>query len=166
MQLRRIHRRLAVIALGLSAAGLVLTPPVRAQEPTQQTQSGGRMRILIPNLEHPKGVDDSFGKTVVDNLRKSIDKLPTHVSVSKDEVKDQLRKFKIDEKDLDCIKARQLAVQIGAELVMCGSYEPAAGGQMKLGASFIGAKNGETFEVPSFTAATPVDAANGIYSSF
>ncbi len=166
MQLRRIHRRLAVVAFGLGAAGLALAAPARAQEPTQQTQAGSRYQVLIPNLEHPKGVDDGFGKKVADALRVSIDKLPTHVSVSKDVVKDNLRKFKIDEKDLDCVKARQLAVQIGAELVMCGAYEPAAGGQMKVTASFVGAKNGETFEVPAFTTAQPADAAAQIFSSF
>ncbi len=166
MQLRRIHRRLAVIAFGLGAAGLALAAPARAQEPTQQTQAGSRYQVLIPTLEHPKGVDENFGKKVADALRIAIDKLPTHVSVSKDVVKDNLRKFKIDEKDLDCIKARQLAVQIGAELVMCGNYEPAAGGQMKVSASFVGAKNGETFEVPPFTAAQPQDAANQIFTAF
>lgn len=166
MQLRRIHRRLAVVAFGLGAAGLALAGPARAQEPTQQTQAGSRYQVLIPNLEHPKGIDDAFGKKVAESLRASIDKLPTHVSVSKDVVKDNLRKFKIDEKDLDCIKARQLAVQIGAELVMCGNYEPAAGGQMKVTASFVGAKNGETFEVPAFTAAQPTDAATQIFNVF
>ncbi len=166
MQLRRIHRRLAVIAFGLGAAGLALVAPVRAQEPTTQTQTGGRMRILIPNLEHPKGIDDGFGKKLAESLRTAIDKMPTHVSVSKDELKENLRKFKIDEKDLDCIKSRQLAVQIGAELVLCGNYEPAAGGQMKVSANVIGAKSGETFEVPAFNAATPTDAANQIYTAF
>ena len=166
MQLRRIHRRLAVVAFGLGAAGLALAAPARAQEPTQQTQAGSRYRVLIPNLEHPQGVDDGFGKTVAEDLRKAIDKLPTHVSVSKDEVKDNLKKFHVNEKELDCIKSRQLAVQIGAELVMCGSYEPAAGGQMKVSASFVGAKNGETFEVPAFTAARPEDAAAQVFSAF
>lgn len=162
MQLRRIPRRLAVVvAFGLGAAGLI-SSPAQAQE---QSQTGSRYRVLIPTLEHPKGSDDSFGKTTAEALRKQIDGLPTHVSISKEELKDNLRKFKIDEKDLDCVKSRQLAVQIGAELVMCGSYEPAGGGQ-KVTSAFVGAKTGETFDVPAFTAATPADAAKQIFSAF
>ncbi len=170
MQLRRNHRRLALVAaFGLGAAGLAPVAPARAQEPTQQAQTGGRMRILIPNsLEHAQGVDDSYGKKVADGLRQAIDKLPTHTSVPTSEVKDNLKKYKIKESDLDCIKSRQLAVQMNVELVMCGSYEAQPGGSMKVSAQFIGAKTGETFEVPAITspAAQPAAAANEIFTSF
>ncbi len=165
MQLRRIERRLALVVMfGLGAAGLTLGTPAQAQEPAAQT--GSRMRILVPSLEHAKGVDDAFGKNVAEALRRQIDKLPTHVSVPKDELKESLRKFKIDEKDLDCIKSRQLAVQISVELVMCGSYEPATAGSFKVTSSFIGAKTGETFDVPAVTAAKPEDAASQIFGAF
>jgi tetratricopeptide (TPR) repeat protein len=170
MQLRRNHRRLAlVVAFGFGAAGLALAAPARAQEPTAQAQTGGRMRILIPNnLEHPQGADEGFGKKLDDALRASVDKLNTHVSVPNSEIKDNLKKYKIDEKDLDCIKARQLAVQMNVELVMCGSYEPQAGGNMKVSTQFIGAKTGETFEVPAVTApaALPAQAAAQVFSAF
>lgn len=167
MQLRRIPRRLALlVALGLGAAGFSVGTPAQAQDPAQPAQTGNRYKVLIPTLEHPKGVDDGFGKLTAESLRKGIDKLATHASVSKDELRESLRKFKIDEKDLDCIKSRQLAVQIGAELVMCGSYQPAAGGQYNVTASFVGAKTGETFEVPAFTAGKGEDAANTIFGAF
>lgn len=166
MQLRRNHRRLALVAaFGLGAA-VAFAAPAQAQEAAQQPQVGGRMRILIPTLEHPANADAGFGKKVADLLRTSIDKLPRHTPVPANEIKDALKKYKIDEKAMDCIKSRQLAVQIGSELVMCGNYEPNPGGGMKVTAQFIGAKTGETFEVPALTASTPEDAAAKIFAAF
>lgn len=168
MQLWRMNQlRACAVVLGLSAAGgLALAGPAQAQQSSSsQPQTGSRYQVLVPVPEHPDGTDDDFGKDMADQLRKSIDKLPRHVSVSKDELKDNLRKYKLKEEELDCIKARQLAVQMNAELVMCGKYEPTQGG-MKVSASFVGARNGETFEVPPFTAATSDDAAQKVFTAF
>lgn len=167
MQLRRNHRRHALVAaFGLGAA-MALAVPAQAQEAAQQAQVGGRMRILIPPvLEHPAGVDASWGKKVADQFRAGVDKMPRHQAVPLPEIKDNLKKYKIKEETLDCVKERQLAVQIGAELVMCGNYEPQAGGGMKLTTQFIGAKTGETFEVPPITATTPEDAGAKISAAF
>ncbi|HET9982257.1 MAG TPA: tetratricopeptide repeat protein [Longimicrobiales bacterium] len=168
MQLRRSNQRLALaVTLGLaSAAALASAGTAQAQQqPGQATQTGSRYQVLVPNLEHAANAPDGFGKDVADAMRKSIDKLPRHISVSKNDLKDNLRKYKLKEDDLDCIKSRQLAVQMGAELVMCGSYEPASGG-MNVKASFVGARTGETFEVQPFVASTPADAAGKIFSAF
>ncbi|MBX6363021.1 MAG: tetratricopeptide repeat protein [Gemmatimonadetes bacterium] len=168
MQRRRTNQRLALaVTLGLAAGALAPVGSAQAQQqPGQATQTGSRYQVLVPsNLEHADNAPDGFGKTVAEAIRKSIDKLPRHVSVAKNDLKENLRKYHLKESDLDCIKSRQLAVQMGAELVMCGSYEPASGG-MNVKASFVGARTGETFEVQPFVAATPEDAANKIFTAF
>jgi hypothetical protein len=154
---RNLTRALATV--GVAAVTWFAASPAAAQEqPAGATQTGSRYRVLVPKLEIRPGANEKFGNQLADALRKDIDKLATHQSVDKKELGESLKKFKLKEDELDCIKARQLAVQIGAELVMCGIVEPG-----KVSAQFIGAKTGETFEVPSFPATDPLAAERQIF---
>jgi len=153
------------LSLLLVATGFVAVQPVGAQDPAPAQPNASRYRVLVPSLERKGEVRADFGKKVAEIVAKSIEKLPTHIPVESKEVKESLRKFKLKEEELDCIKSRQLAVQINAELVMCGQYEPAGSGY-SVAAQFISAKTGETFEVSSFQASDPAQAASHIYGSF
>lgn len=157
------RRQAVVLSLALVATGLMAVQPVGAQDPSPPTNT--RYRVLVPSLEKKGTVRPDFGKKVADLIAKSILALPTHQPVPANEMKDALKKYKLNEADLDCIKDRQLAVQMNAELVMCGQYEQSGAGY-KVAAQFISAKNGETFEVAPFDATTPEQAAQHIYSSF
>ena len=157
------RRQIVALSLVLVATGFVAVQPVRAQDPAP---SANRYRVLVPILERKGGVPADFGKKTSAAVAKLVATLPTHTPVENKELKDALRKYKLKEEDLDCIKERQLAVQINAELVMCGSYEPAAGGGYTVAAQFISAKTGETFEVQPFAATDPQVAAQHIYQSF
>ena len=159
-----IRRQTIAHSLIIAATGLVTALPLAAQEPAPAASSS-RFRVLVPRLEARGAVKGDFEKKVADQVAKQINQLPTHIPVEAKEVKEALRKFKIDEKELDCIKARQLAVQINAELVMCGTVEPAASGA-QISAQFISARTGETFEVAPFPATDPAAAAQHIYQSF
>ncbi len=160
----KTRRPSVALSLIIAAAGLVCALPLAAQEPAPAA-SGSRFRVLVPTLEPRGGARDDFGKKVAEQVAKQISALATHVPVEKKEVRDALRKYKIKEEELDCIKSRQLAVQINAELVMCGTVEPAAAGN-QVTAQFISARTGETFEVAPFAAATPAQAAQHIYQMF
>jgi tetratricopeptide (TPR) repeat protein len=160
-----MRRRMTVLSLFLVATGIVAVQPVIAQDPAPAQPSASRFRVLIPNLERKGEVRPDFGKKVAEIIAKSIEKLPTHTPVESKEVKESLRKFKLKEAELDCIKSRQLAVQINAELVMCGQYEAGTSG-FQVAAQFISAKTGETFEVAPFPASEPAQAAQHIFSSF
>jgi tetratricopeptide (TPR) repeat protein len=149
----------------MCAIGFVAVQPVRAQDPAPAQPTASRYRVLIPMLERKGEVRADFGKKVAELVGKSIERLPTHTPVSAKEVKESLRKFKLKEDELDCIKNRQLAVQMNAELVMCGQYEAAAGGN-QVAAQFISAKTGETFEIAAFQASEPAQAAAHIYQAF
>ncbi len=133
---------LAVVALIM---GPMATGSLRAQEGVS-----GRFRVLVPDLEPQANAKKDFGEKVAEELRDLINDLATHAPVGEREVKDALKRFKIDEDDLDCIKARQLASQINAQLVMCGSYSPEGGG-FRVDASFVNVNDGSTLEVPSIS---------------
>lgn len=159
------RRPVAALCLLMGALGFVAVHPVRAQDPAPAQPSSSRYRVLIPTLERKGEVRADFGKKVAELVGKSIERLPTHTPVDAKELKESLRKFKLKEEELDCIKNRQLAVQMNAELVMCGQYE-AAGGGNQVAAQFISAKTGETFEIASFQASEPAQAATHIYQAF
>lgn len=154
-------RLMTRFATGVTVAlmALVTATPVDAQE-------GGRYRVLVPNLEPQNGARANFGEDVAEELRDLINDMNTHAPVEESEVRSALRRFRIDEDDLDCVRSRQLAVQLGAELVMCGSYAPAADRSNTISASFIAARTGERFEVPAFQATRDRDAAQEIFRSF
>ena len=154
------RRRTVALSLAIAATGLASALPLAAQEPAPAASSS-RFRVLVPTLERRGDARSDFGKKVAEQIAKSINTLPTHQPVESKEFKDALKKYKIPENELDCIKARQLAVQINAELVMCGVVE---GGQVS--AQFISARTGETFEVAPFAATDPAQAAQHIYKSF
>ena len=153
----RLMTRLAAGATVALLALMTATPAL--------AQDGGRFRVLVPNLEPQNGARGDFGEDVADELRDLIDDMPTHAPVEDDEVRTALRRFRIDEDELDCVRSRQLAVQLGAELVMCGSYTPATSGNT-VTASFIAARTGERFEVPPFQASRDREAAQQIFQSF
>lgn len=155
--------RLTVVSLIL--ATLLAVPAGLA---AQGQEVGGRMRVLVPNLWPQDDADNDFGEHVADDLRDLLDDFETHRSIDKKEVRTALRRFKIDEDDLNCIKARQLAGQIDGGLVFCGDYSPAGNDMYKVTASFIGVADGERFDVDPFEVrkGNHEEAAKEIIGSF
>ncbi|MBW3554951.1 MAG: tetratricopeptide repeat protein [Gemmatimonadetes bacterium] len=147
----------ALALLGWAAA------PAAAQD-----QAGERYTILVPYLAPQNGADDDFGEDVAKELRKLIEDLHTHQTVSDRDLKAARKKYNLEEKQLyNCVTARQLAMQMGWQLVLCGDYVPAGNRQVQVDARFVGATDGE-FEVPEFAASerNPKQAAQQILQSF
>ena len=149
----------------IAASAAVALLAVFVAEPAE-AQEGGRYSVLVPNLAAENGANRRFGEDVAEELRDLIGDMATHQPVTEQEVRTALRRFRIDEDELDCVRSRQLAVQLGAELVMCGSYTPAADRQNAVTASFIAARTGERFEVAPFQAQRDRDAAQQIFQAF
>ncbi len=138
----------SVISLGmLAGVALLWAPALQAQQ-----EATGRFQVLVYNMEPMGDADDGFGKDVAKELRKLIDDLATHQPVEEKEIKNSLKRFKVDEDDLDCTMARQLAAQMQAAVVVCGSYSPTgAEREVEVSSSFVTVETGESFVVPSFT---------------
>lgn len=146
---------LAVAAL-VAVAGTVRPAPVEAQS---------RFRVLVANFEPQDGAKKNFGQDVAKELRKQIDDMDTHAAVDDRAIRDALRKYDLKVDQMSCIQWRQLAVQMQWELVGCGSYRD-MGGAYEVQASFQGAKVGEPFEVPAFTAPDSKAAAQRVFNDF
>ncbi len=139
--------RLAFPGLGAASLAAFLFLPAVA---SAQQEVQGRFRIMIPDLFPGEESDRGFGEDVAEELRDLINQLPTHEPVERNEIRDALRQFDIDREDLNCIRARQLATQINAELVMCGYYTEGAD-DWTLNAEFVSVESGETLSVEEFS---------------
>ena len=104
-------------SLALAAAALLTALPGRVQ-----AQENSRYRVLVPDFFVLNGAKKGFGEDVAEELRKRLDGLVTHQPIEKKEINDQLRTFKMKMEELDCLKTRQLATQINANLALCASF--------------------------------------------
>jgi hypothetical protein len=77
-------------------------------------------------------------------------------------VRDALRRFDLKAEDLSCIQWRQLAQQIDASLVLCGSVDETTN---QVEASFVNV-GGDAFEVPQFAMQSPEQGAQQVVQSF
>jgi tetratricopeptide (TPR) repeat protein len=125
----------------LLAAGLVLAPVA------SQAQEMGRFRVLIPDFEPVEGANNDFGKDAAKELRELINTLPTHQSIEKKEIEQNLKRFKMKMDELDCIRTRQLASQIDAQVALCASYTEVSKDQFVVNASFWDIAGGEEFQI-------------------
>jgi len=144
------------------AAALVLAPAGGVQ-----AQEMGRFRVLIPNFEPLQGANKKFGEKSAEELRELINTLATHQPIEKKEIEQNLKRFKMKMDELDCIRTRQLASQIDAQVALCASYAE-QGGQFVVNAEFWDVASGESFVVDPTNAAEKQEqiAAQHIFDSF
>jgi tetratricopeptide (TPR) repeat protein len=153
------HRRVrgAVVAAVAAAAGLLAAVPAEAQQ---------RLRVLVPEFEATEQVRGNFGRDVAQRVQRAIDQMATHQPVQRNDLRDQLRRFDLNERDLTCIPAMQLATRAGWELVMCGQFQPDASGGMSVEARVVSPETQEEFEIPRFVAANANEAGDHIVGAF
>ncbi len=146
----------------LLVAGLVLAPVAA------QAQEMGRFRVLIPDFEALQGANDDFGKDAAKELRELINTLATHQSIEKKEIEQNLKRFKMKMEELDCIRTRQLASQIDAQVALCASYTEATKDQFVVNASFWDIAGGEEFKVEQTQGVRKQeeDAARSMFDQF
>lgn len=154
---RRMKLALAGIAVALAVA------PATALH----AQDMGRFRVLIPNFEPLEGSDKKFGENAAKELRELINTLATHQPIEKKEIESNLKKFKMKMDELDCIRTRQLAAQMDAQVALCASYA-GAGTEYTVNAEFWDIASGESFRVDATTAAEKQEqvAAQHIFDQF
>ena len=140
--------RLAFPRLGVALLAAFLFLPALA---SAQQEVQGRFRVMIPDLFPGEDTGRGFGEDVAEELRDLINQLPTHEPVERNEIRDAMRQFDIDRDDLNCIRSRQLATQINAELVMCANYTEGRDDWSLADIQFVSVASGETFTVDDFT---------------
>ncbi|MEQ9401183.1 MAG: tetratricopeptide repeat protein [Longimicrobiales bacterium] len=149
------------LACSLMVAAAVIVPAASldAQE--------GRYRILIPDFYPTNDANKGFGEKAAEELRELMSTLLTHEAIEEDEIKDNLKRFKMKMEELDCIKTRQLASQMNAQLALCADYTE-QGDNRVLNATFHDVASGEEFTVDqgTFDKDAREEAAQHIFGSF
>ena len=134
-----------------------------------QGQQNQRYRVLVPDFQPLEDADDDFGKDAAEELRELLASLATHQPIEKDEIEDDLDRFDMEMDELDCIRTRQLASQMNAQVALCASYTESEEEERTVNAAFWDIASGESFDVEETT--VPKDdgdkiAAQHIFDSF
>jgi tetratricopeptide (TPR) repeat protein len=162
---RLIERTLwMALAFAFAATGMGVTPAA-----AQEAGAGQRITIMVPDLAPQAGAKDNFGEDVAEELRDLIADLHTHQTVSGKDLNRARKDYDLEREDLyNCINARQLAMRMSWGLVLCGEYEKVGDRQVRVSAKFVGAQDGNEFEVPTFQASErdPEQAARTILQTF
>jgi tetratricopeptide (TPR) repeat protein len=95
-------------------------------------------------------------------VKRQINQMATHQPVGDREVRDALRRFNLKAEDLSCIQWRQLAQQIDASLVLCGSVDETTN---QVEASFVNVA-GDAFDVPKFAMQSVEHGAQQVVQAF
>lgn len=143
----------------IAAAAVIVPSALQAQE--------GRYRILIPAFYPMNDANKKFGEKAAEELRELMGTLLTHQAIEEDEIKDNLKRFKMKMEELDCIKTRQLASQMNAQLALCATYSE-EGDNRVLNATFHDVASSEEFVVDqgTFDKDAQEEAAQHIFGSF
>lgn len=109
--------RIGIVATG--ALVLLFGPLLSAPASAQVSE---RYRVMVTNLMPLNDANDDFGKDLAKELRDLINQFGTHQPVDEREIRDAADRFDLDMEDLDCVRSLQLAGQINANVVFCGTY--------------------------------------------
>ena len=115
-------------------------------------QAQSAAKVLVAPLPTGGGVDEKFGEKVAEEVAKALKDFDAIEPMEKDEIKDALKRFGLEDQVLSPIQWRQLAGQLQADLVMIGNADPSGAG-VHVKATFIQAKSGEELEIPEFDVA-------------
>ena len=151
--------RLKFVFTFLAAAAVIAPAAVQAQD--------ARYRVLIPDFHAMQDANRNFGEKAAEELREMMSTLLTHEAIAEGEIKDNLKRFKMKMEELDCIKTRQLASQMNAQLALCADYTE-QGDNRIVNAVFHDVASGETFEIPqdTFDKDSQEQAAQHIFGAF
>ena len=109
--------RIGIVATG--ALVLLFGPLLLAPASAQVSE---RFRVMVTNLMPLNDANDDFGKDLAKELRDLINQFGTHQPIDEREIRDAADRFDLDMEDLDCVRSQQLAGQINANVVFCGTY--------------------------------------------
>jgi len=138
------------LRLGLLALVTVSLAAIPFQPQTVSAQeASARFRVMVPEIQPLNGADKKFGERLADQLRDLINEMTTHQPIEEKELKNSLKQYDVDMEDLDCIRAKQLASLINAQVVFCGSYTSDGEG-FRVETKFIDS-SGEEFPVEAIT---------------
>jgi len=142
-------------ALGVAFSFLSVAPDVVVAQD---------LTILVAPVIVTEPVNRKFGEKIAEEVRDALEMFPGYTAVDKDEIKDLIKQYGLDEKQMSAIEWRQLAGQMNASMVMVGTAMQNGAG-VEVDVDFIDPKSGDELPMMALTVADDDEheqAAQGI----
>ena len=143
--MRSTRNILSWVAAGVAVLSVPTTP--RALE--AQT---GNLTILVATVAVTEPVDRRFGERIAEEIREALQTFPGYMAIERDDARDLIDQFDLDERAMTPIDWRQLAIQMNASLVMLGTAAQAGGG-VEVDITFTEPSSGDELPMRSFVVA-------------
>lgn len=137
-------------ALALLVGGALFASGTLGIADELNAQSASRIQVLVAPLTTGPGVNDKFGENVAKEVTKAIENMSGMQPMSEKDVKQALKQFDLDARQLSPIQWRQLAGRLNAQMLMVGSAERAGGG-VQVSVTFLDPSSGDELPVEPFT---------------
>ncbi|WP_428103920.1 tetratricopeptide repeat protein [Candidatus Palauibacter sp.] len=132
------------------AAGVaVLSLPAAPRALEAQTSD---LLILVAPVTATEPVDRRFGERIAEEIRDALRIFPGYIAIERDDARDLIDDFDLDERTMTPIDWRQLGMQMNAALVMTGTAVTAAGG-VEVDVTFVEPRSGDELPMEPFTVA-------------
>ena len=132
------------------AAGLaVLSLPAAPRALDAQTSD---LLILVAPVTATEPVDRRFGERIAEEVRDALKIFPGYIAIERNDARDLIDDFDLDERTMTPIDWRQLGGQMNAALVMTGTAVTAAGG-VEVDVTFVEPRSGDELPMEPFTVA-------------
>ncbi|WP_419940915.1 tetratricopeptide repeat protein [Candidatus Palauibacter sp.] len=143
--MRSMRNILSWVAAGVAVLSVPMAP--RALE--AQT---GDLTILVATVAVTEPVDRRFGERIAEEVREALETFPGYMAIERDDARDLIDQFDLDERAMTPIDWRQLAIQMNASLVMLGTAAQADGG-VEVDITFTEPSSGDELPMRSFVVA-------------
>lgn len=132
------------------AAGVaVLSLPAAPRALEAQTSD---LTILVAPVAVTEPVDRRFGERIAEEIRDGLRIFPGYIAIERDDARDLIDDFDLDERTMTAIDWRQLGLQMEAALVMVGTAV-ATGGAVEVDVNFIEPRSGDELPMNAFSVA-------------
>ncbi len=108
------------------------------------------LTILVAPIGVTEPVERKFGEKLSEEVVKALQQFPGYTAVDKDEIKDLIKQYGLDEKAMSPIEWRQLASQMNANMVMSGLASQSGAG-VNVDVDFIDPRSGDELPMVPFT---------------
>ncbi|MDE2661532.1 MAG: tetratricopeptide repeat protein [Gemmatimonadota bacterium] len=132
------------------AAGVaVLSLPAAPRALEAQTSD---LLILVAPVAVTEPVDRRFGERIAEEIRDGLKIFPGYIAIERDDARDLIDDYDLDERTMSAIEWQQLGMQMNAALVMVGTAVAVPGG-VEVDVNFLEPNSGDRLPMVAFTVA-------------
>ena len=132
----------------VAVAVAVLSVPSVPQD--LNAQAG--LTVLVAPVATTEPVNRRFGERIAEEIRDALEIFPGYVAIERNDARDMIDQFDLDERTMTAIDWRQLAMQMNASLVMVGTAVQGAEG-VDVDIDFMEPTSGDELPMEVFTVA-------------